>query len=213
MKPKLLDLFCGAGGCGVGYAHAGFQVTGVDIEPQSRYPFEFHQADAFLFLRNHIHQFDAIHASPPCQRYSVAGNIRRHSVVHPDLIGPVRDALQKWGGIWVIENVPGSPLLNPVTICGLALGLNVKRHRWFESSHHIQGTCCPKGHPGEWVTVFGGGAPAVPDNRRRASAQIAASAMGIDWMTRDEMSQAIPPRYTEFIGKQLFEIWRTSHDL
>lgn len=220
MRPRLLDLFCGAGGAAEGYHRAGFEVMGVDHHPQPRYPFEFCLADALEYMVNGGWKgFDAIHASPPCQRYSVAGNISGNER-HPDLIEPVRRLLQATGKQWVIENVPGSPLRFPALVCGLALGLGVKRHRLFESSVLLFGTVCPAGHRDDylsvfghgaqeklggkgWVTVYGGGAPRTADRRRRASAELAAVAMGIDWMTRDEMSQAIPPAYTEFIGRQL----------
>ena len=185
----------------MGYHLAGFEVVGVDIKPQPRYPFEFHQGDALEYLRQHGHEFDAIHASPPCQRWTQAQ--RLHGKEHPDLLTPTRAALVEIGKPYIIENVPGAPLVDPVQVCGLSLGLRVKRHRLFESSETLYGTECIPGHPGDWVTVFGGGAPAKPDNRRRAAAAVGKAAMGVEWMARDGMSQAIPPAYTEFLGLQL----------
>lgn len=200
----MLDLFCGAGGAGEGYYRAGFEVIGIDIKPQPNYPLEFRQADAMDVLANlELGEFAAIHASPPCQAYSVAKNIGGR-LDHPDLVGPVRERLIALGVPWVIENVPGAPLIDPITLCGLTFGLNVKRHRLFESNVAIAPPpVCPKGHPGDWVTVFGGGAPKLPDNRRRAPADAARVAMGIDWMTRSELSQAIPPAYTHYVGFHL----------
>jgi DNA (cytosine-5)-methyltransferase 1 len=222
-RPRLLDLYCGAGGCSVGYWRAGFAVVGVDIEDQPAYPFRFEQADA---LEYPLDDFDVIHASPPCQRYSVANNIHGRDD-HPDLIAQTRERLEQSGAVWVMENVPGAPLhrgpaslfddRSGVTVCGLALGLGVKRHRWFESNVPLVGTVCPIGHPGEWLLVFGhsvlgrgrviGKAIGGGNRIHRDHLQIdrGAVAMGIDWMTRDELSQAIPPAYTEWIGAQLLE--------
>ncbi len=184
-----------------------------------RYPFEFHQADALEFLFAHGKEFDVVHASPPCQQFSVAKRLNP-KCNHPDMIELVRAALALNSRNYVIENVAGAPLHRAVLLCGLALGLNVKRHRYFESAQLLFGTECPKGHKGNWltifghdgtirrerqrwVTVFGGGTPKVADNRRRANMEQRKAAMGIDWMTRDEMSLAIPPAYTEYIGHQL----------
>jgi DNA (cytosine-5)-methyltransferase 1 len=225
-----LDLFCGAGGSAVGYSRAGFEVVGVDIAPQPHYPFEFHQADALAFLSSayaivgrellqyvvlrDMH-FDAIHASPPCQAYTVARRI--HGVGdHPDLLAVTRDLLEATRLPWVIENVPGAPMRPDVICCGLAFGLGVKRHRLFESNRPMWGAPqCPHGHPGDWVTVFG---HTVIGRSRRTHAETGRKqsyihlstdrgreAMGIDWMTRDELSQAIPPVYAEFIGRQLID--------
>jgi DNA (cytosine-5)-methyltransferase 1 len=218
-RPRLLDLFCGAGGAAMGYHRAGFDVVGVDLSPQPHYPFEFIRADALEALRLVTAargNFDAIHASPPCQRYSVANNIHQRDD-HPDLVGPVREALKAAGRPWVIENVPGAPLLNPVTLCGLTFGLNVKRHRLFEYSGFWLWAPdpCPPGHPGDWLLVFGhtvltrghvtgrakGGGPTI--RREHVGAERGRQAMGIDWMNRDELSESIPPAYTEFIGRQL----------
>src|SRR5574337_20985 len=128
MKPRLLDLFCCAGGCAMGYHRAGFDVVGVDINPQQRYPFEFHQADAMTF---DLSGFDAIHASPPCQAYTVLGG--REDLSHyPDLVDAVRERLQASGKPWIIENVPGAPLRDPITLCGAMFGLRRYRHRLFE---------------------------------------------------------------------------------
>jgi DNA (cytosine-5)-methyltransferase 1 len=208
-RPRLLDLFCGAGGAAMGYHRAGFEVVGVDIKPQPRYPFEFHQADAMTFP---LDGFDVIHASPPCQAYSVANNIHGH--VHPDLLPATRARLEASGVPWVIENVPGAPMRHAVVCCGLAFGLNVKRHRFFESSELVLTPPCPS-HEGDWLLVFGhsvlgrahvsgrakGGGPILKRKERGIAA--GRLAMGIDWMNRAELSESIPPAYTEFIGKQL----------
>ena len=212
MTYRLLDLFCGAGGAAMGYSRAGFEVVGVDINPQPHYPFEFHQADALTFP---LDGFDAIHASPPCQAYTVANNIHGRDD-HPDLLPATRQRLVASGVQWIIENVPGAPMENYVTLCGLALGLGVKRHRQFETSFMIWNPPpCPHGHPGDWVSVFGhtvlerghvvgkakGGGNTI--KRRHLGTDRGREAMGIDWMTRDELSEAIPPAMTEFIGRQL----------
>jgi DNA (cytosine-5)-methyltransferase 1 len=228
MKPRLLDLFCGAGGCSVGYARAGFDVVGVDIAPQPNYPFEFVQADALDLLDRIVYQrgreadafigrsWEAIHASPPCQHYSVANNIHGRTD-HPDLIGPTRDLLEAIGLPYVIENVPGAPMIpdRTVTVCGLSLGLNVKRHRLFESNVPLMVPPCHSSHAGDWLLVFGHTVlerghviretPAGNNTTRRkhTTTERGREAMGIDWMRRDELSQAIPPAYTELIGHQL----------
>jgi DNA (cytosine-5)-methyltransferase 1 len=198
----------------MGYHRAGFEVVGVDIKPQPRYPFTFIQADALEYCREHGREYDAIHASPPCQAYSAANNIHGRTD-HPDLIDATREALMAAGRPYVIENVPGAPLRDPALVCGLSLGLNVKRHRLFESSGLLLlGTPCGD-HAGDWLCVFGnscrgrchvsgrakGGGPrclrpTLPTDRCR-------DAMRIEWMNRNELSQAIPPAYTEYIGRQL----------
>lgn len=198
--PLLLDLFCKAGGAGMGYHRAGFTVVGVDIEPQPNYPFEFVQADAIDYLIDEGNRFDAIHASPPCQAYSNAAKIMKRK--HPELIAATRAAMPSKP--WVIENAEGSPLINPITLCGSMFNLGTYRHRLFESSlvlrvpqhkAHDKPTTKmgrpPK--PGEMMHVVGNFSGV-------AAARIA---MGIDWMTRDELREAIPPAYTEWIGRQL----------
>jgi DNA (cytosine-5)-methyltransferase 1 len=214
-RPRLLDLFSGAGGAAVGYHRAGFDVVGVDHKPQKRYPFELHQADALEFGARYGHLFDVIHASPPCQAYSAANNIHGRTG-HPDLIAPTRELLIATGRHYVIENVPRSPLQMAVQICGLALGLGVRRHRWFECSLLLFGTEC-RDHDKDYAIVFGGGARGRSHQSgrtakggpiiRRSTLSLARAkeAMGIDWMTSDELSQAIPPAYTEFLGRQLIQ--------
>jgi len=220
-KPALLDLFCGAGGAAMGYYRAGFDVVGVDNRPMPRYPFEFRQADALEFLAEHGREFDAIHASPPCQAYSV---LRRANpdAEYPDLIGPIRELLTQTGLPWVIENVPGAPLRHSIILCGSMFGLGsgerqLRRHRLFETNFPVlQQAICR--HQGEAIGVYGGGPTgrytfengAKKDyyNRRggyQGRIDEKREAMGIDWMTGRELSQAIPPAYTEFIGKQLFD--------
>ena len=201
-RPRLLDLFCGAGGCSMGYHRASFDVVGVDNRPQPRYPFPFVQADALDFLATHGRQFDVIHASPPCQAYTAARPM--HGNRHPDLVGTVRDLLDSTGKLWVIENVPGAPLRFFTTVCGLALGIKVKRHRLFESNLLLFAPPCPRRHVGEWYTVFGDGGSRVSRGRKRdAKNGTARLAMGIEWMNRRELSQAIPPAYTHYLGVQL----------
>lgn len=212
--PKLLDLFCGAGGAAMGYCRAGWDVVGVDIAPQKHYPFAFYQADALTFLALHWRQFDAVHASPPCKRFSAARRRNRQESNHPDLLTPKRQLLQDLGvRLWVIENVESAPMRPPaIRLCGLMFGLKLFRHRWFESvvplmgQPHIRHGDRRVGKDG-FVSVFGHGdySPGNHTVAERKYQPVATwrEAMGIDWMTRAEISQAIPPAYTEYVGRQL----------
>jgi DNA (cytosine-5)-methyltransferase 1 len=192
----------------------GFDVVGVDIEPQPRYPFEFHQADA---LEYPLDGFDFIWASPPCQEYSVATLCRGASrKSHPDLVAPTRARLRAAGVPWVMENVYGAPLHHPLMLCGLMFGLRVLRHRYFETSpamlspHHPShrgvrigegGMICAAGHGGSKYHGRGAHRREIPpDHRSKVAWQ---KAMGIDWMLRDEMAQAIPPAYSRYIAEQM----------
>ena len=198
---RLLDLFCCAGGAAMGYHQAGFEVVGVDINPQPRYPFEFHQGDALEFVREHGHKFDAIHASPPCQRYSEAVPVG-HRAGHPDLIAAVRFLLVPNNKPYVIENVEGakSHLLNPIMLCGSFFDLPTIRHRYFEVWPGIQFTQPKCNHAADPVLMT----PAGSHSRRKGYRDPNTfTGVGIDWMTRKEVSQAIPPAYTRFIGEQL----------
>ena len=213
---RLLDLFCGAGGCSMGYHRAGFEVVGVDNRPMPNYPFEFHQADALEFLAAHGSEFDAIHASPPCQRFTIGRHIHLSTGRHLDLVEPTRRLLQAAGKPWVIENVPCAPLHRPVILCGLMFGLGVLRHRLFESSmillapHHRThpkhlktGTVAYRrgGITNGYSTGEHGLVSVAGHNFNR---QAGAQAMGVEWMKRrEEVAQAIPPAYCEYIGKQL----------
>lgn len=203
VKPRLLDLFSCQGGAGVGYARAGFEVVAVDIDPQPRNPFEFHQADALDFLAEHGHEFDAIHASPPCQAYTMAQRIRGNE--HPDLVAPTRAALIALGKPWVIENVVGAPLLEPVMLCGSMFdGLRVYRHRLFETSLDLP----QPEHPEHVATVAKMGRPPVEGQHMHvvgnfSGVDYARKAMGIDWMNRDGLREAIPPAFTEHVGRHL----------
>jgi DNA (cytosine-5)-methyltransferase 1 len=210
MTLRLLDLFCAAGGAAVGYHRAGFEVVGVDIEPQPNYPFEFVQADALDYVGNLDHWislYDAIHASPPCQAYSFV-SLHRPGLreTHPDLVDPTRELLQQTGRPWVMENVVGSPLRKDVLLCGEMFGLRLHRHRYFETGggffvmsqphqkHRLKGAL-------DNCHVEDGYARQVAGNY--ADHESASAAMGIDWMNRDELRLAIPPAYTQFIGEQL----------
>ncbi len=189
-KPRMLDLFCGAGGCAMGYHRAGFEVVGVDIKPQKRYPFEFIQADALSFLREHGHEYDAIHASPPCQAYAAVTRWRGRSSKHPDLLGVVREAMPWTGTLWVIENVREAPL-SGLVLCGTMFGLPVRRHRVFESNVLLWLPSATCKHRSTDLPFMHKGERAFAD------------AMGCQWMSNIEARQAIPPAYTEFLGKQL----------
>jgi DNA (cytosine-5)-methyltransferase 1 len=239
MRPRLLDLFCGAGGCAVGYHRAGFDVVGVDIKPQPNYPFEFHRMDALKVLAETVspptgfglekrgigpgasalgpslREFDAVHASPPCQGYLNLTRVnealgREHA--HPNLIAAVRDLFIESGVPYVIENVSDAAheLSNPVRVCGTSFGLPLRRHRLFESNVPLFGTQCAHHlftEPRYWTGWR-------PNGERRLSTVVQVygnaadkhewpAAMGIDWMTSDEMAEAVPPAYTEHIGHYL----------
>jgi len=205
-RPKLLDLFSGAGGCAMGYHRAGFEVVGVDVEPQPRYPFEFHQADALNFP---LDGFDAIHASPPCQAYTMAGQQwRKGKKKYPDLIGRIRKRLLKNGTPYVIENVKGAPLINPVVLNGALFGLKVRRVRLFECSFYIEQPFLPKDAPAPFRMgrPVREGIDAITPVGHFSNVKYAQQEMEIPWMGQKELSQAIPPTYTEFIGKQLMQL-------
>lgn len=214
-RPKLLDLFCGAGGSAVGYHRAGFDVIGVDIEHHPDYPFFHVEYDALemldIALRNG--KIAAVHASPPCPRYSTATPAANREN-HPDLVGATRTALRASGLPYVIENVPGAPLENPIKLCGSMFGLGVRRHRLFESNVPMRQPSCDHASQPEVWGVYGDHGDKKPVKRPNGSsrgnkardAEHASEVMGIDWMTRwDDLADAIPPAYTEHIGRQLLE--------
>jgi DNA (cytosine-5)-methyltransferase 1 len=205
---KLLDLFCGAGGASMGYCQAGFdEIVGVDIIQQPRYPFKFIQANA---LEYPLDRFDVIHASPPCQGYSATRTMAStQGKNYPMLTEQIRDKLINSGLLYVIENVPGCPMINPIMLCGVMFGIKVFRHRLFESNAalvapaHIphgdrrigkDGFCSVVGHGDS-------GRNRIPKDHRTVDCM--RRAMEIDWMVRREITQAIPPAYTEFIGQRL----------
>lgn len=202
-RPRLLDLFCGAGGAAMGYHRAGFEVVGVDLHPQKHYPFEFIRADAMTFP---LDGFDAIHASPPCQRYSAMSTCRPGlSDDYPDFVELTRSRLVESRVPWVIENVPGSPLYRPVTLCGHMFGLRLYRHRLFETSFLLaepthQPHTLPASKAGHWTpgTIISVAGHCAPIKEAR-------EAMGIDWMPRNELAEAIPPAYTEYVGAALVQ--------
>jgi len=188
----------------MGYHRAGFEVVGVDINPQPRYPFEFHQGDALTF---DVHGFDAIHASPPCQGYSVLAAMHPdRKKAYPRLIAKTRGVIS--GVPHVIENVPGAPLNNPLVLCGSQFGLRIprgwlKRHRLFECSFPVSQPDCRHPKDEHAVGVYGHGGHS--GKHRMLYRAEAAQILDIDWMNRDELAQSIPPAYTEYIGKQLLK--------
>jgi DNA (cytosine-5)-methyltransferase 1 len=210
---RLLDLFCCEGGAGEGYRLAGFDVTGVDIEPKPRNPHTFVQADALEYVVEHGHEYDAIHASPPCQAHSSIGkqSSQRHGHEYPDLIAPTRAALIASGKPYVMENVIGAPMQNHIMLCGSSFGLDVRRHRLFECSfpilappcaHHLQTPrfrSLDKRHKGLAAVVGVHGHINYAGERAIREAAMG----GIDWMSDHGLAQAIPPAYTEHIGGYL----------
>lgn len=219
---KLLDLFCGAGGAAMGYHQAGFaDITGVDIAHQKRYPFRFVQGDALEYLSRlietgEVREFDLIHASPPCQAFTVSKSIKGND--HPDLLTPTRRLLTGSDLAYVIENVPSAPMNGSLMLCGTMFGLKVLRHRIFETRPAIYWPPVPCNHNGkssshrlrdetgrrviqsfdlvDFICVVGNDFKA--DDGRKA--------MGIDWMTRDELKEAIPPAYTKWLGELMIEM-------
>lgn len=219
MRPLLLDLFCCEGGAAVGYHRAGFDVIGVDIEPQPNYPYEFIQADALEVLRapvvhlgvDRFQALAAIHASPPCQSYSSMSN--RHGSDEPELIAPTRELLQRIGLPYVIENVTGarSHMESPILVHGGHVGLNVYRPRLFESN--IVLTPPPKApRPKDAVAVYGHKGDGRLLWTRKDGTELRAArlpearvAMDMPWASWNGCREAIPPAYTEFIGRQLID--------
>lgn len=199
MKPRLLDLFCGAGGAGMGYSRAGFDVVGVDIAPQPNYPFEFHQADALDWAAANGHEFDVIHASPECEGYSHL-TPKKYRGDHAKQISEVRELLQQLGKPYVIENVSGArhELHNPLMLCGSMFGLRIWRHRYFEIAPPLYFTppCCHNFKP---IPVNSSSA------QRTANTAECREGLQMFWAKRDEIRKAIPPAYTEFIGAHLLE--------
>lgn len=226
---RLLDLFCCEGGAAMGYHRAGFEVVGVDKEPQPLYPFDFEQADAIDVMRRLLlsdvlgdpvklagreyvlSDFDVIHASPPCQAHST---ITPDKSKHIDLIPDTREVLVASGLPYVIENVEGakSALVDPVRLCGSSFGLRVRRHRFFESNVHLWAMQCMHTTQGVPVGVYGDHADSFtgrPDGTSRgvkaATLNEAQEAMGMPWASWYGTTQAIPPAYTQWIGEQLIE--------
>jgi DNA (cytosine-5)-methyltransferase 1 len=206
---RLLDLFCCAGGAAMGYHRAGFEVVGVDINPQPRYPFEFHQGDALEYLAAHGHEFDVIHASPPCQHSSALTKGTNKGREYVNLIPQTRALLAGMPAFTIIENVQGSGLRRDLTLCGEMFGLGVIRHRYFETNWNVRqpehvphrgrvrGWRHGEYFDGPYLAVHGegGGKGTVAEWQ---------AAMGIDWTCdRKSIAEAIPPAYAEFIGRQL----------
>jgi DNA (cytosine-5)-methyltransferase 1 len=201
-RPRLLDLFSGAGGAAMGYHRAGFDVTGVDIKPQPRYPFEFIEGDAFEEWFD-FSQITAIHASPPCQDHIRGGLQSEHETGW--MLKETRAMLNEAGKPWVIENVPGAPMRPDYILCGSQFDLSVRRHRWFETSWHGYSLMAPCDHRGAVVGVYGHphGAQGAWPGMIPGTPESWCHGMGIDWMTMAELAQAIPPAYTEYIGALL----------
>lgn len=203
-RPKALDLYCCAGGAGTGLHRAGYDVTGVDIVNQPNYPFAFEQGNA---LDADLSGYDFVWASPPCQNHSRMSGCREGlRDKYPSLIAATREKLKAWGGVWIIENVVGAPLENPVMLCGAMFGLATYRHRIFESNVPLTAPPHPKhdkptskaGHwkPGTLISVAGNCAPMA----------LAREAMGIDWTTRAELVEAIPPVFAEYLARQTLRV-------
>ncbi|MEE4546188.1 SAM-dependent methyltransferase [Streptomyces sp. V4-01] len=204
IRPRLLDAFCCQGGAAAGYKLAGFDVTGIDLNPQPRYPYRFIQGDAIAYILAHGAEFDFIHASPPCQHDSECQRIQGRD--HPDLIAPTRAALEATGRPWVMENVRGAvpKLRTPVMLCGAMFGIATYRHRYFETGGGF--TLTPPEHPQHLAPQAKMGRP-VPDGwfgqyvGNFSGVDQARAAMDVPWMNRDGIRECIPPAYTTYIGR------------
>lgn len=219
-KYKLLDLFSGAGGAAKGYYDAGFEVTGVDIVDRPNYPYKFIQADAMEIMKDieFLKQYQVVHASCPCQHYSklkyLSNNIEKWEEEHVDLIAETRELLTKAGVIFVLENVEGAPLINPIKLCGSQFeNMYTQRPRLFESNIPLRKPDNPvvrhktlklgQGPAEDGYITVAGTRPPKGMNLVQAKLYYGFALGGIDWMTLEELTQAIPPVYTEFIGKQI----------
>lgn len=219
MRPVILDLFCGGGGASRGYYDAGFDVIGVDINPQPNYPYEFHQGDFREVFYELKHRVDAVHGSPPCQKYSkgLAGVNAKlgRQLNHPDFVPTTQQMFDSSGLPFIIENVPGAPLRNPTVLCGSSFGLPIRRHRLFETSFFVESMPCDHSWQNEYK--YPSNAKDKYGNYRKSRVvqvygissqknyQLWPEAMGIDWMTPKELSQSIPPAYTKYIGEFLMK--------
>jgi DNA (cytosine-5)-methyltransferase 1 len=215
-RPLILDLYCCQGGASEGYVQAGFDVVGVDIVAQPRYPHPFGRADALEVLRSLVksgnwRRYAGVHASPPCQLYSKTHRIRKNE--HPDLVAPTRELLNSIDLPYVIENVPGAPLIDPVTICGQSLGLRMYRHREFETNWPLQ---APLHYKHERKQVKMGRWPAEDEMLQPVgnfcAVELHRQEMGMPWANREGLREAIPPAYTKWIGSQLMSWIRTTSE-
>ena len=214
---KLLDLYCGVGGASVGYHQAGFEVYGVDLKHGKRYPYTYLRADVLDVLRDeeYINQFDVIHASPPCQTHSITQHLRNaqgKTTSKLDLIPETRAALIASGKPYIIENVPGSPLINPIQLCGSSFGLKVRRHRLFESNLPLVGSVCNHKLQGRPIGVYGSLNDEIPKGGKTASTiDEARAAMDMPWAICTELVEAIPPAYTKYLGGQVWNLVTQIH--
>lgn len=224
MQPVLIDFYCCGGGASEGFHRAGFDVLGIDNEPQPRYRFEFARMSALdaldILNGGGKIEFDtgrligaedvaAYVGSPPCKVHT---SLKPFSASHHiDLIPDTRERFRASGKPYIIENVPGAPLIDPVQLCGTAFGLgaqcidgwrNLKRHRLFESNVPLIGTECPGDH-GDVIGVYGVGGGGWQTRGYKGYADESREAMGIDWLPQKYLSQALPPVYAKYLGHQL----------
>lgn len=205
---KLLDLFSGAGGAGLGYIQAGFDVTGID-NVKKPYPSTFIKADVMALDIEYLQQFDVIHASPPCQSYSITQNLAKaqgKKSTKPQLVKPVREMLKLSGKPYIMENVIGAPLFDPVMLCGSAFNLKVRRHRIFESNLNLIGTKCNHKAQGRPIGIYGSLNDQIPNGGKTAAnideANEAMGTVGFKWRN---LCEAIPPAYTKYLGEQILK--------